>query len=95
MLEVKYTSRFKRDYKSVKKRPYFDEKEFEFVLGELMAQRPLAPKYRDHELTGRHSGIKSCRECHIKPDWLLVYKVDGNELILYLLETGTHSDVFG
>ncbi len=94
MLNVKFTSRFKKDYKAVKKRPYFDKEEFEYVLGELIAQRPLAPKYRDHELTGRQAGIKNCRECHITPDWLLVYKVDKEQLILYLIETGTHSDLF-
>ena len=94
MLEVKITTRFKKTYKAVKKRPYFDKGEFEYVLGELIAQRPLAPKYRDHELTGKHAGINQCRECHITPDWLLVYKVDNDQLILYLIETGSHSDLF-
>jgi len=94
MLEVKFTSKFKKNYKAVKKQPYYDENEFEYVLGELMAQRPLAPKYHDHELNGKRAGIKKCRECHISPDWLLVYKVDKNQLVLYLIETGTHSDLF-
>ena len=94
MLEIKFTSRFRKDYKAVSKRPYFDRKEFEYVLGELAEQRPLAAKYRDHDLEGRHAGIIGCRECHIYPDWLLVYKVDKEQLILYLIETGSHSDLF-
>lgn len=94
MLELKRTKRFKHDFKKVAKQPFYDEKLFEYVIGELLAQRPLDESFRDHELVGSHRKIKGCRECHIKPDWLLVYKVDGDQLILYLLETGSHSDLF-
>ena len=58
----------------------------------LLANGETLPiQYRDHNLTGNYIG---CRECHISPDWLLIYEVDNNELILYLLRTGTHSDLF-
>ena len=52
---------------------------------------PLPEKNRDHQLSGDYAG---CRECHITPDWLLIYEVDGDELILYLTRTGSHSDLF-
>ena len=52
----------------------------------------LPPEYRDHALSGDYIG---CRECHIAPDWLLVYEVMERDLLLYLMRTGTHSDIFG
>lgn len=52
---------------------------------------PLPAKNKDHALTGNYSG---CRECHIQPDWLLIYEISNKELILYLTRTGTHSDLF-
>ena len=59
---------------------------------ELLAKRePLPPKYKDHALTGDYKG---CRECHITPDWLLVYQIQDEELVLILTRTGTHSDLF-
>ncbi len=57
----------------------------------LAAQLPLPDKNRDHALTGDYIGF---RECHIRPDWLLVYRVDGEDLILFLFRTGTHTDLF-
>ncbi len=53
--------------------------------------KPLETKYKDHSLVGNYRG---CRECHITPDWLLIYKVYDNDLVLYLTRTGTHSDLF-
>lgn len=61
------------------------------VVNTLAAQQPLDDKYRDHNLTGNYRGF---RECHIEPDWLLIYRVDANELELFLFRTGTHSDLF-
>jgi len=90
MLTIKYSGRFKRDYKAIKKRGY-DTRLLEEVLGFLSAQEPLPQKYRDHALHGNYSGH---RECHITPDWLLIYKIKDNELILELTRTGTHSDLF-
>lgn len=90
MLTIKYQTAFKKDYKLIKKRGY-DIKLIEPVLELLQAQKPLPSKYQDHPLSGNWIG---CRECHITPDWLLVYEVNKDDLILYLTRTGTHSDIF-
>ena len=90
MLTIKYQTAFKRDYKRIKKRGY-DLRLLEDVIALLAQEQELPPAYRDHALTGDYSG---CRECHIAPDWLLVYEVLQDELLLYLTRTGTHSDWF-
>ena len=90
MLTIKYQTAFKKDYKRIVRRGY-DVRLLEKVIGLLVDQKPLPEQYRDHNLTGNYAG---CRECHITPDWLLIYEVDGNELILYLTRTGSHSDLF-
>ena len=90
MLTIKYQATFKKDYKRIKKRGY-DVRLLERVVELLAAGQELPPKYRDHLLTGDYSG---CRECHIAPDWLLVYEIAQDELLLYLMRTGTHSDLF-
>lgn len=90
MLTIKYERSFKKDYKRVVRREY-NIQLMEHVI-ELLANRsPLPPKYKDHALTGDYTG---CRECHITPDWLLVYRINDEELILILTRTGTHSDLF-
>ena len=91
MLTIKYQAAFKRDYRRIKKRGY-DTSLLETVLVMLANRQALPAEYRDHELAG---GYKGCRECHITPDWLLVYEISGENLILYLTRTGTHSDIFG
>ena len=90
MLTIKYQTAFKRDYKRIVKRGY-DTRLLEEVIEMLAEQKPLPEKFRDHDLTGN---CKGCRECHILPDWLLVYEVNNDELILYLIRTGSHSDLF-
>ena len=90
MLTIKYETTFKKDYKRIVKRGY-DIRLFETVIDILANEKPLPPKYKDHDLTGSFTGF---RECHITPDWLLIYQVDGQELILYLTRTGSHSDLF-
>ena len=90
MLDIVLSNRFKKDLKLVAKRGY-DLDLLDAVVTNLAERRPLAEKYRDHELTGNYSGF---RECHIQPDWLLVYRVEADELILFLSRTGTHSDLF-
>lgn len=90
MLTIKYQTAFKKDYKRIVRRGY-DVRLLEKVIGLLAEQKPLPEQYHDHNLTGNYAG---CRECHITPDWLLIYGVDGNELILYLTRTGSHSDLF-
>jgi mRNA interferase YafQ len=84
------TTRFKKDYKRAKKRGYLVEKLREIVT-KLANGEQLAPENSDHALTGNYIGK---RECHITPDWLLIYEVDEEVLYLYLSRTGTHSDLF-
>lgn len=90
MLKIRYHSTFKKDYKKIVKRGY-DIRLLETVIGLLAEQKPLPEKYRDHNLIGNYSG---CRECHITPDWLLIYEINEDELVLYLTRTGSHSDLF-
>lgn len=90
MLRIRYTSKFKKDYKTIVKRGY-NISLFEEVLNILVQGNSLPEKYLDHSLVGNYVGY---RECHITPNWLLIYKIDGNTLILSLTRTGTHSDLF-
>ncbi len=90
MLEVILSNRFRRDLKLAAKRGR-DLKLLDDVVTRLAQQEPLPEKNRDHSLTGDYIGF---RECHIQPDWLLIYRVDGEALILFLSRTGTHSDLF-
>ena len=64
-----------------------------FVVELLCAETPLPDKFRDHELVNSRN-YKGMRECHIEPDWLLVYKIYKEELVLEFIRTGTHSDLF-
>ena len=88
--KIETSTKFKKDYKLAKKRGY-DLSLLETVLTFLANGKVLPSQYKDHSLTGNYKG---CRECHITPDWLLVYEIADNELILYLTTTGTHSDLF-
>lgn len=88
---VKPTGTFKNDVKRVKKRGY-DISLLEYVVTILASGETLPDKYKDHPLKGKE--YMDCRECHIQPDWLLVYKIKEEELFLYLTRTGTHSDIF-
>lgn len=90
MLELVTTSTFRKDLKIVKKRGY-DLSLIEFVIDELLKENTLPQKYKDHALTGNYRGF---RECHISPDWLLIYAVDKDKLVLIVSRTGTHSDLF-
>lgn len=84
------TSAFKKSLKSIKKRGK-DIDKLEKVVDLLQTDDPLPEKYRDHSLSGNWSNH---RELHIEPDWLLIYYKDGENLILTLVRTGTHSDLF-
>ncbi len=66
-------------------------RQLEKVIDLLAAGKELPARYKDHNLSGDY---KNCRECHITPDWLLVYEIKEKELLLYLIRTGTHSDIF-
>lgn len=90
MLDIRYSTRFKKDYKMIVKRGY-DTRLLETVLELLCQEKPLPPKYKDHSLSGEYQGH---RECHITPDWLLIYQINQNILTLTLTRTGTHSDLF-
>ena len=87
--EVKITSRFKKDYKLLK-RQGFDLTLLEEPIMLLADGKTLPAKYRDHPLKGNFKGL---RECHITPDWLLIYEVDKGNLYLYLTRTGSHSNL--
>lgn len=90
--EIKPTNQFKRDFKVCIKRG-LDANEFKIVLNLLQNGASLPEKYRDHPLQPSKD-YKNCRELHIEPDWLLIYKYEDNDLILYLVRTGSHSDLF-
>ncbi|MDD5832108.1 MAG: type II toxin-antitoxin system YafQ family toxin [Clostridiales bacterium] len=90
MLEIILSNHFKKDLKLAQKRGYNLDLLNE-VVETLARQEPLPEKNRDHSLIGDYIGF---RECHIQPDWLLVYRADNEELILFLSRTGTHSDLF-
>ena len=90
MLKLVPSTRFKRDLKLAQKRS-LDLGLLRSVINALAAEEPLAPKFRDHDLTGAYAGF---RECHIQPDWLLIYRIERDELELFLFRTGSHSDLF-
>ena len=90
MLTIKYGGQFKKDYKRIVKRGY-DVKLLEEVIRKLANNETLPPKNNDHFLSGNYNNY---RECHITPDWLLIYQINNDELILQLTRTGTHSDLF-
>ena len=90
LLELKRTTQFKKDLRRMSNRGMnmglLDE-----VIILLRGRKPLPVKYNDHPLTGNWSGY---RDCHIQPDWLLIYRIDNNALILTATRTGIHSEIF-
>lgn len=91
MYKIVYTNRMKKDTKLMKKRGK-DITKLINVLSLLASGNPLPIQYKDHQLTGN---LQDFRECHIEPDWLLMYQVYENTLILSATATGSHSDLFG
>lgn len=89
MLDVISSNQFKRDLKLAKKRG-FDISLLKEVVDILAREEKLDEKYKDHSLKGEY---KDFRECHIEPDWLLVYRIEIDVLELFLFRTGTHSDL--
>lgn len=87
---IRPTSRFQKDLKRIAKRGY-DTELLSAVIKKLANGEPLEQKHHDHMLTGNYIG---CRGCHITPDWLLIYEISDDTLLLYLTRTGTHSDLF-
>lgn len=90
MYEVKFTTKFKKDYKNIIKQGY-DINRLKDVISKLSEGIPLDPRYKDHSLNGNWINH---RECHIQPDWLLIYKLEKNILVLTLTRTGSHSELF-
>jgi len=85
---IYYTSQFKKDYKRIKKQNK-DLGKFKMVIDVLSAGKMLDEKYRDHQLSGKWNGH---RDCHIEPDWILIYRLSSDSL--FLERMGTHSDLF-
>ena len=90
---LKETGQFKSDKKRIKNSGRYDWQKMRAVVRELMNDRPLAHKHSDHELSGEYKGI---RECHVEPDWLLLYEKKGKLTagVLNLIRTGSHSELF-
>ena len=90
MYQIIWSSQFKKDYKLAIKRNYNIE-ELDNVIRKLAQGEPLDSKYNDHQLSGNYAKF---RECHIRPNWLLIYAIDNGKLVLTLSRTGSHSDLF-
>ena len=90
-LDIVWTTRFKKDYKLAMKR-HLDIELLDDIIRALSRGETLPEKNKDHELSGDWAGH---RECHIQPDWLLVYRIEDDVLVLTLARTGRHSDLFG
>ena len=88
--DVLWTTQFRKDYKLAQKRGQ-NINLLDDCIRTLAVGEELEPKFRDHNLTGKWSGY---RECHVLPDWLLVYRIENNNLLLVLARTGSHSDLF-
>lgn len=89
---VDFTKNFKKEYKRVMKQGK-DISKLNIVISKIASGEMLEEKYKDHKLYDNKK-FKNCRECYIEPDWLLVYKIDDMQLILLLVETGSHSELF-
>lgn len=89
--DVAWTGQFKKDYKLARKRNLKIEL-LDEIIRKLSRDEVLSQENRDHALSGNWSGY---RECHVQPDWLLIYRIEEGLLILTLTRTGTHSDLFG
>jgi mRNA interferase YafQ len=91
MYQVVFSSKYKKSLKKISKSGNFPRKEIEEVITFLISGKILPVKYLDHGLHGEFAGY---RECHIKGDLLLVYKIEKNDLILVLIDIGSHSELF-
>lgn len=90
MRGIRYTAQFKRDFKNAKKQ-HKDIERLLWVLEELACERPLPASMHDHALGGSY---KDHRECHVNPDWLLIYRYKDNAMILVAVRTGSHGELF-
>lgn len=90
MLKVRYSALFKKDFKRIVKRGW-NPKLLSDIVAILTEEKPLLPENKDHALNGKWSGF---RECHITPDWLMIYRIEKSILTLSVTRTGSHSDLF-
>jgi mRNA interferase YafQ len=90
MLKANYATQFRKDYKLCQKRRYKMSNLTE-VMSDREKEVPLQQKHREHKLQGKYNGHT---ECHIEPDWLLIYKTDQESKEIYFARTGTHADLF-
>ena len=86
------TSDFKKQYKKLKKQGK-DINKLKLVVQKLANKEQLDEKYKDHKLAGDKT-YQNCRECHIEPDWLLIYQIQEDKIVLLLVKTGSHSNLF-
>ena len=91
MMELRFTTKFKKDYKRIKRQGK-DLSKLEVTLEALVCGQALPEAVRDHSLGGTYRGH---RECHIEPDWLLIYRIDEEGLVLVATRTGSHSELLG
>ena len=92
LYKVDSTSKFDKNYKAIKKQGK-DLKKLKYVINKLANNKKLERRYKDHQLVDNKI-YKNCRECHIAPDWLLIYKIQDDRLLLILFATGSHSELF-
>ncbi|OGQ74645.1 MAG: addiction module toxin RelE [Deltaproteobacteria bacterium RIFOXYA2_FULL_42_10] len=90
MLKIETTNQFERDYKRIEKQGK-DINKLTAIMDTLAHQKPLDLRHRDHKLKGNYT---EHRECHIEPDWLLIYKMDLKDRIITFVRTGSHADLF-
>ena len=91
MRKIKVRKSFEKDLKRIKKSGNFNLEKLYEIVDKLAKGITLEERYRDYKLSGNYEGV---RECHISPDWLLIYEIRDDELILVLNRTGSHSDLF-
>lgn len=91
MYNLRYSKRFKNDYKKVKRNPRFLLSEFRQVVSNLVNRKDLDRKYQNHKL---HSEWKDCCECHLTADILLIYEINQDQGIVYMYRIGSHSELF-
>ena len=92
MYQLVFTGKIKKQLKKMARSGRYDIKQFHGVVDMLQAGRKLSAKYHDHAL---HGQLQDYRECHVAPDWLLVYRIVDDLLIIELLQTGSHAELFG
>ena len=89
-MKIVTEKQYRKDYVKVLKQGRNIDK-LNYVINKLVNNEKLEEKYRDHRLIGKYLG---CCECHIEPDWILIYRLESERIVLYLLRTGSHSDLF-